>query len=137
LKAAVLRQALLGDIGPSISFQERAIAGRFNVRVREQPVDVRMSTMPTQFGESVVMRLLNRRAGVIALDRIGMPDDMLVRFRKRSRRRNGMILVTGPTGSGKTTTLYSALSELNTVERKIITVEDPVEYRLPGINKSR
>jgi len=79
-----------------------------------------MSTMPTQFGESVVMRLLNRRAGVIALDRIGMPDDMLVRFREAIQKTNALILVTGPTGSGKTTTLYSALSELNTVERKII-----------------
>jgi MSHA biogenesis protein MshE len=134
-------------IGPAIALRLKLMAGldisekrlpqdgRFNVRVREQPVDVRMSTMPTQYGESVVMRLLNQRAGVIGLDRIGMPADMLVRFREAIQRSNGMILVTGPTGSGKTTTLYSALSELNTVEKKIITVEDPVEYRLAGINQ--
>jgi MSHA biogenesis protein MshE len=134
-------------IGPAIALRLKLMAlldisekrlpqdGRFNVRVRDQPVDVRMSTMPTQYGESVVMRLLNQRAGVIGLERIGMPADMLAKFREAIQRTNGMILVTGPTGSGKTTTLYSALSELNTVEKKIITVEDPVEYRLAGINQ--
>ncbi len=131
--AMALRLKLMA--GLDISEKRLPQDGRFNVRVREQPVDVRMSTMPTQYGESVVMRLLNQRAGVIGLDRIGMPPDMLVRFREAIQRTNGMILVTGPTGSGKTTTLYSALSELNTVEKKIITVEDPVEYRLAGMNQ--
>src|SRR5258705_9489109 len=91
--------------------------------------------MPTQFGESVVMRLLSRRGGLISLDRLGMPEAMLGPFREGLDAPSGMILVTGPTGSGKTTTLYAALNELNTTARKIITVEDPVEYRLPGINQ--
>jgi MSHA biogenesis protein MshE len=91
--------------------------------------------MPTQHGESVVMRLLNQASGILGLDRIGMPQWMLDRLRDIIQRPSGMVLVTGPTGSGKTTTLYAALDELNTPERKIITVEDPVEYRLPGINQ--
>jgi len=103
--------------------------------VRNIQIDVRISTMPTQFGESVVMRLLSQASSVLGLDRIGMPPDMLARLREVIHRPNGMVLVTGPTGSGKTTTLYAALGELNTNERKIITVEDPVEYRLPGINQ--
>jgi MSHA biogenesis protein MshE len=103
--------------------------------VRDQKVDVRMSTMPTQYGESVVLRLLNRKATLQTLDRIGMPAGMLLRFRELLQRTAGMILVTGPTGSGKTTTLYAALAELNTVDRKILTVEDPVDYRLAGINQ--
>ncbi|HMK14421.1 MAG TPA: GspE/PulE family protein [Burkholderiales bacterium] len=111
--------------------------GRFNVKLRDQPVDVRISTMPTQYGESVVMRLLNQAGGMLGLDRIGMPKDMLERYRSIIRRSNGMILVTGPTGSGKTTTLYASLAELNTPDKKIITVEDPVEYRLPGINQTQ
>jgi MSHA biogenesis protein MshE len=91
--------------------------------------------MPTQHGESVVTRLLSQAGGVLGLDRIGMPDAMLAKLREVIHRPSGMVLVTGPTGSGKTTTLYSALGELNTLARKIITVEDPVEYRLPGINQ--
>ncbi len=109
--------------------------GRFNIKVRQQQIDVRISTMPTQFGESVVMRLLNQSGDILKLDSIGMPPDMLERFRAIIRRPNGLVLVTGPTGSGKTTTLYGALAELNTPESKLITVEDPVEYRLPGVNQ--
>lgn len=109
--------------------------GRFVIKVKQQQIDVRISTMPTQFGESVVMRLLNQSGGVFKLDSIGMPADMLEKFRAILRRPNGLVLVTGPTGSGKTTTLYGALAELNTQESKIITVEDPVEYRLPGANQ--
>jgi MSHA biogenesis protein MshE len=109
--------------------------GRFGVRVRGTQIDVRLSTMPTQYGESAVMRLLNQSTGVLGLDHIGMPAEMVERMREVINRSSGMVLVTGPTGSGKTTTLYAALSELNTPERKIITVEDPVEYRLPGINQ--
>ncbi|HEY5635675.1 MAG TPA: ATPase, T2SS/T4P/T4SS family [Burkholderiales bacterium] len=121
--------------GLDISERRLPQDGRLNVAVRDQKIDVRMSTMPTQFGESVVLRLLNRKATLARLDSIGMPAEMLERFREILHRSAGMILVTGPTGSGKTTTLYAALSELNTVERKILTVEDPVEYRLPGINQ--
>jgi MSHA biogenesis protein MshE len=106
-----------------------------NIRVRDQSVDVRISTMPTQFGEAVVMRLLNQSGGMLMLDKLGMPANMLKRFREIIRRSSGMVLVTGPTGSGKTSTLYAALAEINTVNQKIITVEDPVEYRLPGINQ--
>ena len=121
--------------GLDISEKRLPQDGRFNIRVREQAVDVRISTMPTQYGESVVMRLLNQSGSFLTLDKLGMPPDMLKRFREIIQRSNGMVLVTGPTGSGKTTTLYAGLSEINTIDQKIITVEDPVEYRLPGINQ--
>ena len=128
-------QRLKLSSGLDISERRLPQDGRFNVRIRDQHIDVRISTMPTQYGESVVMRLLNRTAGVHRLDDIGMPAKMLEHFRTAVTRPDGMILVTGPTGSGKTTTLYAALQEINTVDRKIITVEDPVEIRLPGLNQ--
>jgi MSHA biogenesis protein MshE len=131
--ALVLRLKLMS--GLDISEKRLPQDGRFNVRVRDQRVDVRIASCPTQYGESVVMRLLRQDGGMIGLEKLGMPPDMLKRFREIIKRSNGMILVTGPTGSGKTTTLYSALSEVNTLDQKIITVEDPVEYRLPGINQ--
>jgi len=131
--ALVLRLKLMS--GLDISEKRLPQDGRFHVRVREQGVDVRIATCPTQYGEAVVMRLLRQDGGMVGLDKMGMPPEMLKRFREIIRRSNGMILVTGPTGSGKTTTLYSALAEINTIDQKIITVEDPVEYRLPGINQ--
>jgi MSHA biogenesis protein MshE len=131
--AVVLRLKLMS--GLDISEKRLPQDGRFNVKVRANQIDVRISTMPTQYGESVVMRLLNQAGGVLGLDRIGMPMAMLGKLREVIHRPSGMVLVTGPTGSGKTTTLYSALGELNTPERKIVTVEDPVEYRLHGINQ--
>ncbi|MDH5211866.1 MAG: GspE/PulE family protein, partial [Betaproteobacteria bacterium] len=131
--ALALRLKLMA--GLDISEKRLPQDGRLNVIARDQKVDVRMSTMPTQYGESVVLRLLNRRATRQSLDSLGMPAQMLERFREIIQRTAGMVLVTGPTGSGKTTTLYSALSEVNTPERKIVTVEDPVEYRLAGINQ--
>jgi len=131
--ALVLRLKLMA--GLDISEKRLPQDGRLNVIVRDQKIDVRMSSMPTQYGESVVLRLLNRKATLQTLDRLGMPGDMLERFRELLQRTAGMILVTGPTGSGKTTTLYAALAELNTVDRKILTVEDPVEYRVLGINQ--
>jgi MSHA biogenesis protein MshE len=109
--------------------------GRFSVQVRGQAIDLRISTMPTQYGESVVLRLLPQNNGLLALDRIGMPEAILARVRATLAQSSGMLLVTGPTGSGKTTTLYGALAELNSPSAKIITVEDPVEYRLPGITQ--
>lgn len=121
--------------GLDISEKRLPQDGRFHMTIRGAVVDVRISTLPGQYGESVVMRLLNQSSGPLGLDRLGLPDDMLARLRRTASRPSGMILVTGPTGSGKTTTLYSVLSELNNPERKIITVEDPVEYRLPGINQ--
>ena len=109
--------------------------GRFNIRVKNKSIDVRLSTMPVQFGESVVMRLLDQSGGILDLDALGMPKDMQQRFNYLVERPHGMVLVTGPTGSGKTTTLYAALNILNTKERKIITAEDPIECRLPRINQ--
>ena len=131
--ALVLRLKLTS--GLDISEKRLPQDGRFAVKVKSQPVDVRISTMPTQYGESVVMRLLIQNASGFALEKLGMPSEMLERFRKLIHRPSGMVLVTGPTGSGKTTTLYSALNELNSLSNKIITVEDPVEYRLAGINQ--
>src|SRR5690554_1442930 len=109
--------------------------GRFNLRVSGRNIDIRLSTMPVQFGESVVMRILDHTEGVLPLSKVGMPKKMAERFRRIINRPHGLVLVTGPTGSGKTTTLYGALSELNQPEKKIITVEDPVEYRLPRISQ--
>ncbi|MQY50696.1 MSHA biogenesis protein MshE [Rhodocyclus tenuis] len=131
--AMALRLKLVS--GLDISEKRLPQDGRFVIKVRNAPVDVRISTMPTQYGESVVMRLLNQNTGLLGLDRLGLPPEVLAGLRRAIRRQNGMVLVTGPTGSGKTTTLYAALAELNTDEKKIITVEDPVEYRLPGINQ--
>ncbi|WP_019141394.1 GspE/PulE family protein [Noviherbaspirillum massiliense] len=131
--ALALRLKLMS--GLDISEKRLPQDGRFAIKVKQQQVDVRISTMPTQYGESVVMRLLNQSGGALRLDSIGMPAAMLKRFRAILERPNGLVLVTGPTGSGKTTTLYGALAELNSTERKLITVEDPVEYRLPGINQ--
>ena len=131
--ALALRLKLMS--GLDISEKRLPQDGRFAIKVRNNMIDVRISTMPTQYGESVVMRLLNQNTGLLGLDRLNIPRRTLERLRHAVRRPSGMVLVTGPTGSGKTTTLYAALSELNTTEKKIITVEDPVEYRLPGINQ--
>ena len=131
--AVVLRLKLMANL--DISEKRLPQDGRFNIKVRNAPIDVRISTLATQYGESAVMRLLNQASGLMGMDKLGMPPKIVERVRHVIQRPNGMVLVTGPTGSGKTTTLYAALSELNTPERKIITVEDPVEYRLPNINQ--
>ncbi|MCQ8847925.1 ATPase, T2SS/T4P/T4SS family [Alteromonas stellipolaris] len=131
--ALVLRLKLMA--GLDISEKRLPQDGRTQIKVKAHKIDVRLSTMPVQGGESVVMRLLDQSAGILTLEQTGMPSAQLTRFRNLLRRPHGMILVTGPTGSGKTTTLYGALSELNTAKSKIITVEDPVEYRLPRINQ--
>ncbi len=132
-QALVLRLKLVA--GLDISEKRLPQDGRFNMKVRGRDVDVRMSTMPVQYGESVVMRLLDQSSGILSLTETGMPPEILTRFRRQLKRPHGMILVTGPTGSGKTTTLYGALSELNQSSNKIITVEDPVEYRLSRVNQ--
>lgn len=129
--ALVMRLKIMA--GLDISEKRLPQDGRFGFSVKGKAVDMRISTMPTQYGETVVMRLLIQNTAHFQLDKLGMPPALLARFRKMINRPSGMVLVTGPTGSGKTTTLYSALSELNTPETKVITVEDPVEYRLPGI----
>lgn len=121
--------------GLDISERRLPQDGRFALTVKGSPVDVRMATMPVQFGEAVVMRLLDKSQGIRSLDKAGMPPELLIAFRRKLASPNGIILVTGPTGSGKTTTLYGALNELNTPERKIITAEDPVEYQLSRVNQ--
>lgn len=131
--AMVLRLKLMA--GLDISEKRIPQDGRFHMKISGHDIDVRMSTMPVQHGESVVMRLLDQSAGLLSLDQTGMPDDLVKRVRHQITRPHGMVLVTGPTGSGKTTTLYAALSELNKASKKIITVEDPVEYRLSRINQ--
>jgi MSHA biogenesis protein MshE len=131
--AVVLRLKLMS--GLDISEKRLPQDGRFNIKLRNTAIDIRISSMPTQHGESVVMRLLAQNTGLLQLDKLYMPPRILERFRHSIGRPSGIVLVTGPTGSGKTTTLYAALNELNTPEKKIITVEDPVEYRLPGLNQ--
>lgn len=131
--ALVLRLKLMS--GLDISEKRLPQDGRTNIRIKGRSIDVRVSTMPIAHGESVVMRLLDQSAGLLTLEQTGMPEKLLKRFRSLLHRPHGMILVTGPTGSGKTTTLYGALSELNLPAKKIITVEDPVEYRLPRVNQ--
>lgn len=107
--------------------------GRIELIVGGHPVDLRVSVLPTMFGESTVMRILDRSVVSLSLENVGMDEDTLSLFRKTIDRPNGIVLVTGPTGSGKTTTLYSALSELNHIKDKLITTEDPVEYDIDGI----
>jgi MSHA biogenesis protein MshE len=131
--ALVLRLKLLS--GLDISEKRLPQDGRFSLKVKNRNIDVRLSTMPIENGESVVMRLLDQTTGVTDLEDVGMPADMLARFRRLIHMPHGLILVTGPTGSGKTTTLYGALQELNEVGKKIITVEDPVEYKLHRVNQ--
>ena len=131
--AVALRLKLMS--GLDISEKRLPQDGRFAVRLKDGNVDVRISTLPSQHGESVVMRLLSQSTGMLDLNKLQMPAGMRNALTAAIAKPAGMILVTGPTGSGKTTTLYAALNALNSTERKIITVEDPVEYRLPGLNQ--
>lgn len=133
--AAALVSRLKLMAGLDISEKRLPQDGRFDMKLKGQNIDVRLSTMPVQDGESVVMRLADHSDAAGGLDKTGMAPAMLERFRFLITRPNGLILVTGPTGSGKTTTLYGALNELNEPDKKIITVEDPVEYELPRINQ--
>jgi general secretion pathway protein E len=109
--------------------------GRIRVTLEGRLVDIRVSTIPTVYGESIVMRLLDRASVFLPLERLGFLPDTLTRFEGLIKRPHGIFLVTGPTGSGKTTTLYAALDKINSPDRKIITVEDPVEYQLKGVNQ--
>ncbi len=131
--ALILRLKLMAEL--NISEKRLPQDGRFNITVKGHIIDVRISTMPIQDGESVVMRLLDQTGGLIDLESAGLPPAMLARFKKLIKEPHGLVLVTGPTGSGKTTTLYGALNKLNVAEKKIITVEDPVEYRLARVNQ--
>ncbi len=119
--------------GLNISERRKPQDGRIQLKVNGKPVDMRVSTLPTQHGESVVLRVLDRSAVNLDLDVLGINENVLAKIRQMISLPNGIFIITGPTGSGKTTTLYSALKELNTVEVKILTAEDPVEYDLDGI----
>ena len=134
LQAAVISRI---KIMSKLNIAERRLPqdGRIKLRVMGKEIDFRVSTLPTLYGESVVMRILDSESIVFDLDLLGFPSHELENFEDLIRRPYGIILVTGPTGSGKTTTLYSALSKINNNENKIITVEDPVEYQLDGINQ--
>lgn len=131
--ALVVRLKIMS--GLNISERRLPQDGRFNIRVKGRSLDIRLSILPVQHGEAVVMRILDHSQGLLNLDRLGIPPEILVNLRKHIRNPHGLILVTGPTGSGKTTTLYAALTEINNPETKIITAEDPVEYSLPRVSQ--
>jgi type IV pilus assembly protein PilB len=133
LGAIVSRFKIMGNI--DISEKRRAQDGRIKTRVGGKDFDLRVSILPTVHGQGIVMRILDRDNIKIGIRNLGFGEDNYRKFQNIIRRPNGIFLVTGPTGSGKTTTLYSALGELNRPDRKIITAEDPVEYYLPGINQ--
>ncbi len=131
--ALVVRLKLMANL--DIAERRLPQDGRLKINVQNRRVDIRLSTLPTQFGESAVMRLLDKEKSLLDLDKLGMPEDIEQRFHRALSMPNGIILITGPTGSGKTTTLYSALTQLNVPEKKIFTVEDPIEYSLERINQ--
>lgn len=123
--------------GVKINVSDRPQDGRFTIFLKDDKVDVRVSTLPTNYGESVVMRILRSSAAGLKFEQLGLSDYSSKRLQKEIDKPNGMIVTTGPTGSGKTTTLYAILNYLNSPEVKIITLEDPVEYKLAGINQSQ
>jgi general secretion pathway protein E len=134
LQAAVISRV---KIMAKMNIAERRLPqdGRIRLQILGKDLDLRVSSIPTLYGESVVMRILDRSTLLLTLEELGFPDDVRLQFQRLIRKPHGMILVTGPTGSGKTTTLYTALSEINSADKKIITIEDPVEYQLRGVNQ--
>jgi len=134
LQAAIVSRV---KIMAKLNIAERRLPqdGRIMLRVKGKEIDFRVSSVPTIYGESTVLRILDKSSIVLDIERLGFPEDTLTGFRTLIERPHGIILVTGPTGSGKTTTLYCALEKINSPEKKIITVEDPVEYQLKGINQ--
>lgn len=138
---ANLRAAIVSRIKvmAKLNIAERRLPqdGRIRMTVRGKDVDLRVSTFPTLYGESIVLRVLDRLGVVLDLDRLGFSAGALATYLNILRRPTGMVLVTGPTGSGKTTSLYASLLHLNSAEQKIFTVEDPIEYELPGINQTQ
>jgi len=134
-KSLVSRIKYLGNL--KIDQHDIAQDGRFAIDAMESKFDIRLSILPTNYGESIVMRLLEQKEKFITLDDLGFPEDIGMTISGAIHKPNGLILNTGPTGSGKTTTLYAILQELNHPERKIITLEDPVEYRISGITQSQ
>ncbi len=135
LSALVLRLKLMAKL--NISERRLPQDGRFSIQVKDRPLDVRIATMPVEGGEAVVMRLFDQATRLLGLDELGMPEKILQATRQVLAQNHGMILVTGPTGCGKSTTLYGALAEINTPDKKIITVEDPVEYVFERINQTQ
>ncbi len=134
LQAAVISRV---KIMSGLNIAERRLPqdGRIRIKIAGRDIDIRTSTVPVSYGERVVMRLLDRTQAQLGLGEVGLAPDKLVAFRSLIRRPHGILLVTGPTGSGKTTTLYAALTEINSPELNILTVEDPVEYQLKGIGQ--
>ena len=134
LQAAIVSRI---KIMAKLNIAERRLPqdGRIKLRMMGREIDLRVSTLPTLYGESVVLRILDRSSIVVNLETLGFPEDTLVQFERLITKPYGMILVTGPTGSGKTTTLYGALDKINSPDKKIITIEDPVEYQLFGVNQ--
>ncbi|MGH7334190.1 MAG: GspE/PulE family protein [Candidatus Rokuibacteriota bacterium] len=132
-RAVVSRVKLLADL--DIAERRRPQDGRIRVRLKDRELDLRVSTVPTALGESVALRLLERGGGAIALGVLGLPAGLLAPIQRLAQKPHGMILVTGPTGSGKTTTLYAALGLRSAAAEKIITLEDPVEYTLAGVTQ--
>jgi type IV pilus assembly protein PilB len=133
LGALLSRIKILANM--DIAERRRPQDGRIKVNVGEKQLDLRVSVLPTNHGQSVVMRVLDKDSIKVGIRQLGLSENDFRQFKNLIRRPNGIILVTGPTGSGKTTTLYAALNELNSPDRKLITAEDPVEYYLPGINQ--
>ena len=123
--------------GMNIAERRLAQDGRATVEVGDRVIDLRIATLPTDVGERVVIRLLDKSARLYTLDELGMPEGVLAAFRQLIHTDHGILLVTGPTGSGKTTTLYGALQEINSTEQNILTLEDPIEYRLEGISQTQ
>ena len=131
--AVISRIKILSDL--NIAERRLPQDGRMRIRAGGRQIDLRVATIPTVYGESVVMRILDKQTAMIGLTELGMETDMFVKFRRLINEPHGIILVTGPTGSGKTTTLYASLSEIYSVEKKVITVEDPVEYQVNGVSQ--
>lgn len=131
----VTRMKVLGKM--NIAEKRLPQDGRASVKVGQRAIDLRIASMPTNYGERVVIRLLDKSARMYSLEELGMDADSLTRFRSVIHQEHGLILVTGPTGSGKSTTLYSVLQELNTDERNAVTLEDPIEYELDGISQTQ
>src|SRR5690606_38104283 len=135
LDSIVDRIKLLAEL--KLNIHESAQDGRFSIKTQDQNYDLRVSILPTQYGESVVLRLLPQKGSFIGLDELGITQNALSIIESAIAQPDGLILNTGPTGSGKTTTLYAILAKLNQPGRKIITVEDPIEYRLDGITQTQ
>lgn len=133
--ATISRLKIMG--GLDIAERRLPQDGRIRFHMNGNMIDLRLSTLPTEFGEKAVLRILDKSSLRLDLDSLGMNDSQLVLFRRNLRRSNGIILVTGPTGSGKTTTLYSALNEILSPELNITTIEDPIEYNLEGVNQTQ